>query len=118
MRKQEDEFKDNTRRLLAGRVGWRCNNPMCKILTCGPTEEKSKVVDIGEASHICAAAPGEKRFDPKMSSEERSSFDNGIWLWWNCYGSGNILQKKLLRQRYEYCQMMIWLATIKIFKSL
>ena len=39
-----------------------------------------KTINVGEASHICAAAPGGKRYNPQMTSEERKSFDNGIWM--------------------------------------
>jgi len=32
------------------------------------------------AAHITAASPGGKRFDDSLSSKERSSYNNGIWL--------------------------------------
>jgi hypothetical protein len=35
---------------------------------------------LGEASHICAAAPGGPRFDAGMSEAERRSAKNGIWM--------------------------------------
>lgn len=35
---------------------------------------------LGEASHICAAAPGGPRYDPGMSETERRSSKNGIWM--------------------------------------
>jgi hypothetical protein len=35
---------------------------------------------LGEASHICAAAPGGPRYDPGMSEAERRSAKNGIWM--------------------------------------
>lgn len=41
-------------------------------------------VSIGEAAHICAASPGGKRYDNSMSPEQRSSYENGIWLCRNC----------------------------------
>ncbi|MEP6145848.1 MAG: hypothetical protein ABJ201_00450, partial [Nisaea sp.] len=37
-------------------------------------------INIGQASHICAAAPGGPRYDAQMTPEERASADNGIWL--------------------------------------
>lgn len=37
-------------------------------------------VNLGDASHITAASPGGKRFDPALSSQERSAYANGIWL--------------------------------------
>ena len=75
-----DDFTEATKRLLAERVGYRCSNPCCKRLTIGPQQEGKKSVSIGEAAHICAASPGGKRYDEKMTSDERKSFDNGIWM--------------------------------------
>ncbi|MEM9555080.1 MAG: tetratricopeptide repeat protein [Acidobacteriota bacterium] len=44
-------------------------------------------MNLGEAAHIRGAAqgPGSRRFDPSMTSEERSSFANGIWLCRTCH---------------------------------
>jgi HEAT repeat protein len=36
------------------------------------------------AAHITAAAPGGKRYDASLSSEQRKSIENGIWLCQNC----------------------------------
>jgi hypothetical protein len=38
------------------------------------------ITNVGVAAHIRAASPGGARYDPDMTSEERSSFSNGIWL--------------------------------------
>lgn len=35
---------------------------------------------VGVAAHITAAAPGGPRYDPALTSEERSRHSNGIWL--------------------------------------
>jgi hypothetical protein len=37
-------------------------------------------VKLGEAAHITAASPGGARYDASLTSEERRSFSNGIWL--------------------------------------
>ncbi|MFN5683968.1 MAG: hypothetical protein ACK46T_07325, partial [Bradyrhizobium sp.] len=37
-------------------------------------------VNVGEAAHITAAAPGGKRHDPSLTQEERRAASNGIWL--------------------------------------
>jgi hypothetical protein len=37
-------------------------------------------VNVGEAAHITAAAPGGKRYDPSLTQEERRAASNGIWL--------------------------------------
>lgn len=43
-------------------------------------ESTLKTSLTGQAAHICAAAPGGKRYDVNMTPEERSSIDNCIWL--------------------------------------
>lgn len=39
-----------------------------------------ETVSIGQAAHICGASPLGPRYDPSMTSVERSSINNGIWL--------------------------------------
>lgn len=75
-----DNFTEATKRLLAERVGYKCSNPFCKRTTIGPQNGSKGVASIGEASHICAASPGGKRYNPQMSVEERKSYNNGIWM--------------------------------------
>ena len=79
-----DEFSQSVKETLAKRVGCRCSSPSCQKLTSGPHEDPKKFVNIGVAAHITAAAPGGKRYDPNLSSEERSAIENGIWLCQNC----------------------------------
>lgn len=75
-----DNFSVPVKRALAERVGYKCSNPFCRITTIGAQQGGEGTVSIGEAAHICAAAPGGKRYDPNMTPEERSGYDNGIWL--------------------------------------
>lgn len=79
-----DDFSKKVKEQMAYRVGCRCSNPKCRKITCGPKESVEGYVNIGVAAHICAAAPGGKRYDPYMSKEERSSIENGIWLCQSC----------------------------------
>lgn len=79
-----DDFTDRTKRILAERVGNRCSNPLCRKMTSGPSSDPNKATNIGEAAHIAAASSGGKRYDSTMSSEERKSIDNGIWLCRTC----------------------------------
>lgn len=79
-----DEFTQETKDLLANRVGWKCSNPKCRKGTRGANTEKSKYVNIGVAAHICAASVGGPRYDYDMTSEERRSAENGIWLCQSC----------------------------------
>lgn len=75
-----DEFSVAVKDQLASRTGYKCSNPFCRRTTIGPQLGGDKKVNIGEAAHICAAAPGGKRYDVSMPADERKSYSNGIWL--------------------------------------
>lgn len=79
-----DDFDEKTKQVLARRVGYRCSNPNCRKLTSGPQSDPAKAINIGVAAHITAASPGGPRFDANLSSTERKSPENGIWLCQNC----------------------------------
>ncbi len=79
-----DDFRAKTIRGLAARVGYHCSNPSCMRSTSGPALAEEEAVNIGVGAHIAAAAPGGKRYDPNMSSAERSSHLNGIWMCQSC----------------------------------
>lgn len=76
-----DKFTSDTIRRAASRVGYRCSFPDCPCATVGASmENEEKVSTTGVATHICAAAPGGPRYDESMSSDERKSINNCIWL--------------------------------------
>ncbi|MBP7960934.1 MAG: hypothetical protein KA003_03120 [Caldilineaceae bacterium] len=79
-----DDFSRETKETLAKRVGQRCSNPKCRKLTSGPHKRATKNTNIGVASHITAAAEGGPRFDSTISSDERKSIENAVWLCQNC----------------------------------
>jgi hypothetical protein len=79
-----DDFSKHILDILAKRVGIRCSNPGCRKLTTGPRSESTKIINIGVGAHITAASLGGPRFDPNLSSDERKSPNNGIWLCQNC----------------------------------
>ncbi len=79
-----DDFDQKSKGILARRVGHRCSNPNCRELTSGPQKDPAKAINIGVAAHITAASPGGARYNSKLSSDERKSIDNGIWLWQKC----------------------------------
>jgi hypothetical protein len=79
---------DFTRRIvdtIFRRAGGICSNPDCSALTSGPAEDISKAVVVGEAAHIYGARAGSARFNPEMSTEEKSDITNAIWLCRNCH---------------------------------
>lgn len=95
MSSNRDDFSEATKRALAGRAGHRCS--MCKTSTIGPSDESSvSFMNVGIASHITAAAPGPgaRRYDPSLTSEQRSGIDNGIWL---CRGCDGIVDRDAVR---------------------
>jgi hypothetical protein len=79
-----DDFPEPTKRILAARVNQRCSNPDCCAQTSGPQIEAGKSLNLGVAAHIAGAAPGGPRYDPAMTSQQRTDIQNGIWLCQNC----------------------------------
>jgi hypothetical protein len=79
-----DDFSEDAKRILAYRVAMACSNPECAAHTSGPQVDPLKSVNVGVAAHITSAAAGGPRYNPNLSSEERRSPENGIWLCQNC----------------------------------
>lgn len=46
-RANRDDFSNQTKRVIASRVSYRCSNPICGAPTCGPTQSPSKHLNIG-----------------------------------------------------------------------
>ena len=84
MSTNRDDFSEKTKDILAKRVTCICSNPDCRKRTMGPNSDPNKSSNIGIAAHICAAAPGGKRYDVNMTPEERADIKNGIWLCQDC----------------------------------
>lgn len=82
MTRARDDFTPRVRKVLADRVAVRCSR--CEQTTSGPNSDPEKSVNIGVAAHITAAAPGGPRYDASLSSEERKSAENGVWLCQTC----------------------------------
>lgn len=81
----EDRFKKSVVTTLAKRAANRCSSPECGAITSGPTDNPDGSVNVGEAAHIYGAHPGSARYEPSMSSTDRSSISNAIWLCSNCH---------------------------------
>lgn len=75
-----DNFTPKTKLQIAKRSGWLCSDPECRRPTVGATSDGDGEIMLGEASHICAVAPGGPRYDAGMSEAERRSAKNGIWM--------------------------------------
>lgn len=75
---QRDDFRAPIRRKIERLAGHACS--ICNIPTTGANADGSGEITIGTAAHICAASPLGPRYDREMSSAERSSASNGIWL--------------------------------------
>jgi len=76
-----DDFGPRAVDEMRKRVAYRCSAPSCRVSTIGPSDSrKGRVSNVGVAAHITAAAAGGPRYDAGMSSAERGSETNGIWL--------------------------------------
>lgn len=84
MSRNRDDFTKATVEKIAKRVGFHCSNPNCRAITVGPKQSNDGFAVLGQAAHISAAAPGGPRFDSSMTSEQRKSPGNGIWLCEKC----------------------------------
>lgn len=80
-----DDFSEGTKRVIARRVNYMCSIPHCPLFTQKPhPTDTEDFFNLGTAAHITAASEGGPRFDPTMTSEQRKSADNGIWLCKKC----------------------------------
>jgi len=105
---KRDEFSAKTKQLLAERASLRCSNPDCRVLTKGPTLSDTGTQNAGCAAHIAAAAPGGPRYDASMTSDQRKSPSNGLWLCRNC---GERVDDD--PQRYPVALLNKWKADIE-----
>lgn len=83
-RSTRDDFAKKVKDTLASRVALRCSNPDCGAATSGPKLHAGDAVNLGVGAHITAASPGGPRYDPNLTTAERSAGENGIWLCQNC----------------------------------
>lgn len=86
MKKNRDDFSPSTKKLLRERAGNCCSNPDCTVITNGANAITGKMINIGVAAHITAAAPGKggARYNSKLTPDQRANYDNGIWLCQSC----------------------------------
>lgn len=76
-----NDFSPKIREVICKRAQYICSNPDCRAMTLAPSDANAdKVISTGKASHISAAAPKGPRFDSSLTSEQRSSAENGLFL--------------------------------------
>jgi hypothetical protein len=78
-----NDFTKPVKELLAKRVSYICSK--CKRHTSGGNSNPQKATIIGEAAHIEGARPSDRRYNPRMTSEQRRDISNGIWLCGDCH---------------------------------
>jgi hypothetical protein len=78
------EFTQRTKDTFSRRARGKCSNPECRKDTWEAHSDENKAVNTGFAAHITAAAPKGARYDPELSTDERKSPHNGIWLCGYC----------------------------------
>ena len=79
-----EEFSEKIKRVIQDRAGNRCSNPDCRVLTSGPNAHPERSTKTGVAAHISAASLGGPRYNSHLTSEQRQSAENGVWLCQNC----------------------------------
>lgn len=85
--KTRDGFSKRTIATVAKRAAFICSNPDCRANTLAPaTADPSRFVYIGAVAHISGAAPGPggARYRSELSSEQRRSIENAIFLCSSC----------------------------------
>jgi hypothetical protein len=81
----DGKFSSETVLTLSRRAALLCSNPDCETLTCGPAEETTSSINIGEAAHIYGRTTASARHKADLSLAELSDITNGIWLCRNCH---------------------------------
>lgn len=80
-----DNFSKKVIEILSKRASFICSNPGCRCMCIAPSlADPQKIVYTGEAAHITAAAVGGARYDESLTSEQRESIDNAIFLCASC----------------------------------
>lgn len=68
-------------KIVIQRSGDRCAYPDCGIaLSIDAQVSDDQPKAVGKVAHICAASPGGPRYDANMTTEQRGSADNLIYL--------------------------------------
>ena len=110
MTSQRDEFSNATKEVIAKRAGQCCSNPDCHVVTSGPHTEDHKAINLGVAAHITAASLGGPRYNSNLTTEERSSITNAIWL---CQKCAKLVDSDIIKFPEEV--LIIWKRSHEVF---
>src|SRR5689334_4164525 len=75
-----DDFPLKVAHQLSNDVGLLCSNPVCRRPTVGPHTKPEKNQNVGIGAHITASRPSGPRYDATLTSDQRRSAENGIWV--------------------------------------
>ena len=111
-----DNFTEATKNKLGKQVAWHCSRPGCVAPTVSATEDGEGVITLGRAAHITAAARGGPRYDARLTTEERKSANNGIWL---CGDHANVIDaddasftEQTIREWKRNAQRRAWVELV------
>ncbi|MGF1836901.1 hypothetical protein [Photobacterium sanguinicancri] len=104
MAKDPNDFLERTKTIALKRAGYICSFPGCDTPLVGAHSDDDKVVTISEVSHICGARKAKNnRYDPNMTSEQRSHISNAIAL---CRNHGKLIDSD--EKEYTVAKLQHW----------
>lgn len=99
-----DQFSKPVKEAMAKRVGYRCTAPWCRAMTVGPSNSRvSGTTMVGTAAHVTGATDTAARWDPSLTSLQRRSLENGVWL---CQNHGKLVDDD--ETRYPVQLLLQW----------
>ncbi|MFT4926543.1 MAG: tetratricopeptide (TPR) repeat protein [Phenylobacterium sp.] len=107
-----DDFTPKTKTLIAQRVSHLCSKPDCRVMLIAAHSRPEKSISMGIAAHICAAASGGPRYDNAMTTEQRKSADNGIWL---CCTHSVLIDKD--PDEYPVALLKMWKTEAEVYSK-
>lgn len=85
MKNERDDFTKKLIEDIEMRAAHICSNPGCYSLTRCPSDANhAKSIYTGKVAHITAASKNGPRYDPSLTTEQRASAENAIFLCSNC----------------------------------
>ncbi len=79
------DITDRDKKKLYALSGNHCSNPSCEAILVPEGEIPDSHGQLGKIAHIRGANEGSARYDPRMTDDQRRSFDNLILLCPTCH---------------------------------